>query len=240
METLPIENEGVAANEHRNEGSIVSPNGHSVANKRQLDCNAVTPSSKPTTKCKTDRTLGQANATSAMLDLGHPGIRRLYCHHYLLVLKAPLAGDTGWRSMDVACSMLQMIETLKQAFGMVKRHGDVSIAVWACADMDRLPNFNGVVDYPALLAPHKIPSKEGALLPYCPNLVDAISGEFNAMPFVMAHNIPIDEILRKAAFKIWPHSIKLSSDQTDVYDITSETFCNTQIISQQYRGQYLT
>jgi hypothetical protein len=105
--------------------------------------------------------------------------------------------------------------------------------------MDRLPDFNGVVAYPALLVPHKIPSKEGAILPYFPNLVEAISGEFNATPFVMAHNITIDEILTKVAFKIWPHSIKLSSDQTDRHDITSETFCKTQIISQQSRGQEL-
>jgi hypothetical protein len=105
--------------------------------------------------------------------------------------------------------------------------------------MDRLPDFNGVVAYPALLAPHKILSKEGAILPYFPNLVEAISDKFNAMPFVMAHNIPIDKILRKAAFKILPHSIKLSSDQTDPYDIKSETFCNTQILSQQSRGQEL-
>jgi hypothetical protein len=52
-----------------------------------------------------------------MLDLGHPGVLRLYCHLYLLVPKAPLARDTGRRSMDIACSMLQMIETLKQVFG---------------------------------------------------------------------------------------------------------------------------
>jgi hypothetical protein len=237
METLPIENEGVAANEHPNEGSIVLPNGHIMANKRQLDYNAVTPSSKPTNKCKTDRTLGKANETTAMLDLGHSGVQCLYCHHYLLVIKAPLARDTGRRSMDIACSMPQTTETLKQVFWMVKRHGDVSIAVGACADMDRLPYFNGVVAYHALLAPHKIPSKEGDILSYFPNLVEVLSGEFNATPFVMAHNIPIDESPRKAAFKIWPHSIKLSSDQTDPYDITSETFCNTQIISQQSRGQ---
>jgi hypothetical protein len=142
-----------------------------VANKRQLDCNAVTPSSKPNTKCKTYRTLGQANETSAILDLGHPGVRRLYCHHCLLVLEAPLARDTGRSSMDIACSILQMTETLKQVFGMFKRHGDVSIAVGACVDMDLLPDFNGVVAYPALRAPHKIPSKEGDILPYFPNLV---------------------------------------------------------------------
>jgi hypothetical protein len=141
--------------------------------------------------------------------------------------------------MDVTCSMLQMTENLNKAFWMVKRHGDVSISVGACADMDLLPNFSGVVVYPALLAPHKIPSKEGAILPYFPNLVEAISGEFNATPFVMDQNIPIDKILRKAAFKNLPHSIKLSSDQTDPYDITSESFCNTQILSQKYRRQEL-
>jgi hypothetical protein len=108
-----------------------------------------------------------------------------------------------------------------------------------CVDMDRLPDFEGVVAYPALLVPHKIPSKEGVILPYFPYLVEAISGEFNATPFVVAHNIPIDEILRRAAFKIWLHSIKMSSDQTDHYDITSLTFCKTQVLSQQSRGQEL-
>jgi hypothetical protein len=117
--------------------------------------------------------------------------------------------------MDFACSMLKMTETLKQFFWMVKQHGDVSIVVGTCADMDRLPDSNGVVAYPALLAPHTIPSKEGAILSYFPNPVEAISGEFNATPFVIAHNIPINKILRKAAFKIWPHSIKLLSDQTN-------------------------
>jgi hypothetical protein len=43
--------------------------------------------------------------------------------------------------MDVACSMLQTTETLKQVFWMVKRHSDVSIAVGACADMDRPPTL---------------------------------------------------------------------------------------------------
>jgi hypothetical protein len=151
-----------------------------MANKRQLDCKDVNPSSKPTTKCKTYRTLGKSNETSAMLDLGHPGVQRLYLHPYLPVLRAPLARDTGWRSMDVACSMLQMTETLKQVFWMVERHGDVSIAVGEFADMDRLPEFNGVVAYPSLLAPQNNPSKQGAILPYFPNLVDAILVEFNA------------------------------------------------------------
>jgi hypothetical protein len=66
--------------------------------------------------------------------------------------------------------------------------------------MDRLHNFNGAVAYPALLAPQKNTSKGGAILSYFPNLVQDIPGEFNATPFVMADNIPIDEILRNAAF----------------------------------------
>jgi hypothetical protein len=103
--------------------------------------------------------------------------------------------------MDVACSMLQMTETLKQVFWMVKRHGDIFIAVGVFADRYRIPDFNEVVAYPALLTPQKNRSKEGAILPYFPNLVEAIPGEFNATPFVMAHNIPMDEILRNAAFK---------------------------------------
>jgi hypothetical protein len=88
--------------------------------------------------------------------------------------------------MDVACSLLQMTDTLKQVFWMIKRHGDVSIAVGAFVDMDRLPDFNGVVAYPDLLAPQKNLSKEGAILPYFPNLVEAIPGEFNATSFFMA------------------------------------------------------
>jgi hypothetical protein len=54
-----------------------------------------------------------------MLDLGNPGVRRLYRHRYLLVLEAPLARDTGRRSVDVACYMLQITETPKQVFWMV-------------------------------------------------------------------------------------------------------------------------
>jgi hypothetical protein len=149
METLPIKNEGVAANEHPNLGSIVSPNGHSVTNKRQLDCNAVTPSSKPTTKCKTDMNLRQADKTSVTLDLGHPGTHHLYRNCYLLVVKVPVARDTGWRSMDVTCSMLHI-------FGW----SSDTVTVGAFADMDLLPDFNGVAAYPGLPSPQKIRPKK--------------------------------------------------------------------------------
>jgi hypothetical protein len=85
----------------------------------------------------------------------------------------------------------------------------VSIAIGAFADMDRLPHFDGMVAYPALLVLHKISVDEDAILPYFPNLVEAAPGKFNATPFVMAHNIPFH------ALHIWPHSIKMSPDQSD-------------------------
>jgi hypothetical protein len=62
--------------------------------------------------------------------------------------------------------------------------------------------------------------------------VEAIPGEFNATPFVKAHNIPFHELQARIALHIWPHSIKLSPDQSDTYDIPHDTFCNSQILSQ--------
>jgi hypothetical protein len=78
----------------------------------------------------------------------------------------------------------------------------VSIAIGAFADMDRLPDFDKMVAHPALLVPQKIPVDEDAILPYFPNLVEAVPGEFNATPFVMAHNIPFHELQVHVALHI--------------------------------------
>jgi hypothetical protein len=108
----------------------------------------------------------------------------------------------------------------------------VSIAIGAFADMNRLPDFDKMVAHPALSVPQKIPVDEDAFLPYFPNLVEVVPGEFNATPFVKAHNIPFHELQARVAFHIWPHSIKISLDQSDPYDIPNDTFCNSQILSQ--------
>jgi hypothetical protein len=73
---------------------------------------------------------------------------------------------------------------------------------------------------------------EDAILPYFPNLDEAVPGEFNATPFVVVHNIPFREIQACVALHIWPHSIKISPEQSDPYDIPNNMFCNSQIISQ--------
>jgi hypothetical protein len=108
----------------------------------------------------------------------------------------------------------------------------VSIAIGAFADMDRLPNFDEMVAHPASLVPEKIPVDEDAILPYFLNLVEAIPGEFNATPFVMAHNILFHELQARVALHIWPHSIKISPDQSDPYAIQHDMFCDSQILSQ--------
>jgi hypothetical protein len=79
---------------------------------------------------------------------------------------------------------------MKGIFWSVKRHGDVSIAICAFADMNHLPDFDGMAAHPALLMPQKIPVDEDSILPYFPNLVQAVPCEFTETPFVMAHNIP--------------------------------------------------
>jgi hypothetical protein len=53
----------------------------------------------------------------------------------------------------------------------------------------------------------------------------------NATP-VMAHNIPFHELQACVALYIWPHSIKISPDQSDPYGIPHDIFCNSQILSQ--------
>jgi hypothetical protein len=108
----------------------------------------------------------------------------------------------------------------------------VSIKIGAFADMGRLPDFDEMVAHSALLVPQKIPVDEDAILPYFPNLVEVIYDELNATQFVMAHNISFHELQACVALHIWPHSIKISPDQSDPYDIPNDTFCNSQILSQ--------
>jgi hypothetical protein len=93
-----------------------------------------------------------------------------------------------------------------------KKDGDMSIAIGAFADIDRLPDFDKMVAHPALLVPQKIPVDEDEILPNFPNIVEAVPGDLNATPFVMAHNIPFHELQARVALHIWPHSIKLSHD----------------------------
>jgi hypothetical protein len=98
--------------------------------------------------------------------------------------------------------------------------------------MDRLPDFDEIVAHPELLVLQKIPLDEEAILPYFPNLVEAVPGEFNATPFAISHNILFHELQTCVALHTWPHSIKISPDQSDPYDIPNDTFCNSQILSQ--------
>jgi hypothetical protein len=67
---------------------------------------------------------------------------------------------------------------------------------------------------------------------YFPNLMEAVPGEFNATPCVMAHNTPFHELQVLFALHIWPHSIKISPDQSNPYDIPNDAFCKSQILSQ--------
>jgi hypothetical protein len=60
--------------------------------------------------------------------------------------------------------MIQMIETMKGIFWYVKRHGDVSIAIGAFSDMDRLTDFHDMVAHPAFIVPQKIPVDEDEIL----------------------------------------------------------------------------
>jgi hypothetical protein len=51
-----------------------------------------------------------------------------------------------------------------------------------------------MVAYPALLVSQKIPVDEDAILPYFPNLVEAVPSKLNATPFGMAHRIMLYEL----------------------------------------------
>jgi hypothetical protein len=114
----------------------------------------------------------------------------------------------------------------------VKKWRHVYIAIGAFADMDRLPHFEKMMAHPVLLVPQKIPVDEDAILPCFPNIVEAVPGEFNATPFFTTHTIPFHELQARVALHIWPHSIKIPPDQSDLYDIPNDTFCNSQILSQ--------
>jgi hypothetical protein len=134
--------------------------------------------------------LNYNSATPTIINLGHLAIKHHFLHRYIILLKAPKTRTTCQQSMDHTCNMIQMIETMKGIFWSFKLHGDASIATYAFADMDRLTDFNDMVDHPVLLVPQKIPADEDAILPYFPNLVEVVPGEFNATPFIMEQNIP--------------------------------------------------
>jgi hypothetical protein len=190
------------------------------------------PTYKSTTKFQQHAYPNYNTATATILDLWHPAFKRQLCQHYILLLKAPKARATGRQSMDHTCNMIQMIETMKGIFWSVKKNGDMSIATGAFADMDRLPDFHEMLADPVLLVPQKFPVDEDAILPYFTNLVEAVPSEFNVTSFVIAHNIPFHEFQACFALHIWPHSIKISPDQSDPYDIPNDMFCNSQILSQ--------
>jgi hypothetical protein len=109
---------------------------------------------------------------------------------------------------------------------------DMSIAIVAFADTARLPDFDEMVANPALVVTQKITVDGDAILPYFSNLADAAPVEFNSSPFVATHTIPFDEIQARVALHILPHSIKISPDQLDPYEIQIDMFCNSQILSQ--------
>jgi hypothetical protein len=89
-----------------------------------------------------------------------------------------------------------------------------------------------------LLVLQKIPVDEDAILPYFPNLMEAVPGEFNAASFIMAHKNKFHEVQAHVTLHICPHSsIKISPDQSDPYDIPNDTFCNSQIISQNFMSK---
>jgi hypothetical protein len=164
--------------------------------------------------------------------LGHLAVKHHFCQRYILLLKAPKSRITGQQSMDRVCNMIQMIEAMKGICWSIKHPCDVYIAIGSFADMNRLPDFDDMVAHPALIVPQKIPMDEDAILPNFPNLVEAVSSEFNATPFDMAHNIPFHEIQAHVALHIWPHSIKISPNQSGPHDIPNNMFCNSQILYQ--------
>jgi hypothetical protein len=125
-----------------------------------------------------------------------------------------------------------MIETMKYIFWSIKRDGYVPIAIGAFADTDRLPDFDEMVAHPALLVPQKISVAEYAILPYFPNLMEAVPVEFNVIPFFVAHSIPYHEIQARVALHSWPHYIKTPPNRSDPYGIPHNMFCNSQILSQ--------
>jgi hypothetical protein len=101
--------------------------------------------------------------------------------------------------MDHTCNMIQMIETINIIFLSINHHGDVSIAISAFTDMDRLSDFDEIVAHPALLVLQKIQVDEDAILPYFPNYVEAVPCEFNVTLVFMAHYIPFHELQARVA-----------------------------------------
>jgi hypothetical protein len=73
--------------------------------------------------------------------------------------------------------------------------------------MDHLPDFDEMVAHPALFVPQKIPVDEDLILPYFPNLVEAVPGEFNMTPFVMSHNITFHELQARVLYQNITRSI---------------------------------
>jgi hypothetical protein len=109
--------------------------------------------------------------TTTIIDFGHLAVKHHFYQRYILLLKAAKACNTGRQSMDHACNMLQMIETLKGIFWSINYHGGASIAISAFADMDHLPDFDDVMAHHALLVPHKIPVDQDTSVSYFPNLM---------------------------------------------------------------------
>jgi hypothetical protein len=177
----------------------------------------IMPTYKSNAKFQHHTTMNCNNATATIFDLGHLAVKRQFYQHYILLLKAPKARIIGRQSMDHTCNMIHMIETMKGICWSANNHDDVSIVIGAFADMDHLSDFDEMVAHPALLVPQKIPVDKDAHLPYFPNLVEAVPGEFNATPFVTAHNITFHEHQAHVALHILPHSIKTPPDQSDSY-----------------------
>jgi hypothetical protein len=141
---------------------------------------SVTPTHKSAIKLEHHINSTYNNTTTTISDLGHPAVTHHFCQHYILLLKSLNASITCQQSMDHICNTIQMVETMKLICWSVKRHGDAPFAIGAFADMDRLPNFDEMVAHPILFVPQKIPVDEDAILPYFPNLAEAVPGEFNA------------------------------------------------------------
>jgi hypothetical protein len=218
---------------HTNGGSLVSPTStnHDPYKHTTLGQPIVT-TYNSTTKFQHHINTNYKNTTTAILNLGHPALKHRFCQRYILLPEAPKSRITDQQSIYHTCTMIQMIKTMKIICWSIKNLGDVSIEISAFADMDRLPDFDEMVAHPALLVPQKIPVDEDAILPYFPNLLETVPGKFNATPFVMAHTIPFHELQACVALHIWPHSIKILPNQSDPYDTPDDTFCNSQILSQ--------
>jgi hypothetical protein len=124
--------------------------------------------------------------TTNIIDLGHPTVK----HHFLPALYPSPQSPKRTRHRLTIHEPHRQPDTDDRNYErnllVHQKNGDVSIAIGDFAYMDRLPNFDDMVAHPALLMPHKIPVDEYAILPYFPNLTEAVPGEFNATPlFIM-------------------------------------------------------